>query len=122
MRWLAANPAAELKAIKPDSSVTSPLLGGRFEKVIAATYEYYKHARRASDQLGAETATISKRDLSGSKLCCLMLTSFLVIGKMVNNGDVADSAIRTPEALVVSFVNSIMTDGKPKVAELLPCE
>src|ERR1700737_3559327 len=32
MRWLAANPAAELKAIKPDPSVTWPLLGGRYEK------------------------------------------------------------------------------------------
>jgi site-specific recombinase XerD len=28
MHWLAANPAAELKAIKPDPSVTWPLLSG----------------------------------------------------------------------------------------------
>jgi hypothetical protein len=33
MRWLANNPAGELKAIKPDPSVTWPLLSGRLEKV-----------------------------------------------------------------------------------------
>ena len=58
MRWLAANPAAELKAIKPDPSVTWPLLSGRYEKVIAATFEYDKRARRPSDQFGAEMRAI----------------------------------------------------------------
>jgi integrase len=58
MRWIAANPAAELRAIKPDPSVTWPLLGGRYEKVIAATYEYDKRARRPSDQFGAEMRAI----------------------------------------------------------------
>jgi integrase/recombinase XerD len=34
------------------------LLSGRFEKVIAATYDYDKHARRPSDQFGAEMRAI----------------------------------------------------------------
>ena len=58
MHWLAANPAAELKANKPDPSVTWPLLSGRYEKVIAATYEYDKRARRPSDQFGADMRAI----------------------------------------------------------------
>jgi len=58
VHWLATNPATELKAIKPDPSVTWPLLSGRSEKVIAATYEYDKRARRPSDQFGAEMRTI----------------------------------------------------------------
>jgi site-specific recombinase XerC len=56
MHWLAANPAAELKAIKP--SVTWPLLSGRYEKVIAATYGYDKRARRPSDQFGGDIRAI----------------------------------------------------------------
>ncbi|WP_158941695.1 hypothetical protein, partial [Granulicella sp. S190] len=58
MHWLAGNPATELKAIKPDPSVTWPLLSGRYEKVIAATFEYDKRARRPSDQFGAEMRAI----------------------------------------------------------------
>jgi hypothetical protein len=38
MRWIIKSPATDLKAIKPDESVTLPLLSGRYEKVIAATY------------------------------------------------------------------------------------
>jgi hypothetical protein len=34
-------------------------------------------------------------------------------------GTLADSAIRTPEALVVGFVNSIMTDGKPQTCRVV---
>ena len=58
MRWIITNPATDLKAIKPDESVTLPLLSGRYEKVIAATYEYDKHARRASDKFGADMRAI----------------------------------------------------------------
>lgn len=38
--------------------MTWPLLSGRYEKVIAATYEYDKRARRPSDQFGAEMRAI----------------------------------------------------------------
>jgi integrase len=58
MHWLGGNPATELKAIKPDPSVTWPLLSGRYEKVIAATFEYDKRARRPSDQFRAEMRAI----------------------------------------------------------------
>ena len=58
MRWLAARPAAELKAINPDPSVTWTLLSGRYERVIAATYEDDKRARRISDKFGAEMRSI----------------------------------------------------------------
>ena len=58
MRWIVTNPAADPKAIKPDESVTLPLLSGRYEKVIAATYEYDKHARHASDKFGADMRAI----------------------------------------------------------------
>jgi site-specific recombinase XerD len=58
MHWLAKNPATELKAIKPDLSVTWPLLSGRYERVIAATFEYDKRARRPSDQFGADMRAI----------------------------------------------------------------
>jgi type II secretory pathway component PulF len=37
-----AQACKELKAIRPDPSVTCPLSSGRYEKVIAATREYDK--------------------------------------------------------------------------------
>jgi hypothetical protein len=46
MHCLAANPVAELKAIVPEPRMTRPLLSGRYERVIATTYEYDKCARR----------------------------------------------------------------------------
>jgi hypothetical protein len=58
MHWLAGNPATELKAIRPDPNVTWPLLSGRYEKEIAATFEYDKLACRPSDQFGAEMRAI----------------------------------------------------------------
>ena len=58
MGWIDANPATELKPIKPEPSVTMPLLSGRYEQVIATTYAYDKHARRPSDQFGAELRAI----------------------------------------------------------------
>jgi len=58
MRWVAANPAADLKAIKPDESVTLPLLSGRYEEVIAATFDYDRKARRPSDMFGEDLRAI----------------------------------------------------------------
>jgi site-specific recombinase XerD len=58
MRWIIKNPAMDLKAIKPDESVALPLLSERYEKVIAATYEYDEQARRASDKFGADMRAV----------------------------------------------------------------
>ena len=33
-------------------------MSGRYEKVVSATYEYDRHARRPSDQFGAEMRAI----------------------------------------------------------------
>jgi integrase len=58
MRWIIKSPAIYLKAIKPDENVTLPLLSGRYEKVVAATFEYDKHARRPSDKFGEDLRAI----------------------------------------------------------------
>ena len=58
MLWIIKSPAADLKAIKPAKSVTLPLLSGRYEKVIAATYVYDENARRPSDKFGVELRAI----------------------------------------------------------------
>ena len=58
MRWIIKSPAADLKAIRPDESVTLPLLSGRYEEVIAATYAYDENARRPSDMFGADLRAI----------------------------------------------------------------
>jgi site-specific recombinase XerD len=58
LRWVATNHATDLKAIKPDDSVTLPLLSGRYEQVIAATYDYDENAGRPSDMFGAELRAI----------------------------------------------------------------
>jgi integrase len=58
MRWIIKSPAADLKAIKPNESVTLPLLSGRYEKVIAATYAYDENARRPSDMFGEDLRAI----------------------------------------------------------------
>jgi site-specific recombinase XerD len=60
MGWITKNPAEYIKAIKPDESVTFPLLSGRYEKVLAATYEYDKQARRSADMFGEELRAIIK--------------------------------------------------------------
>ena len=52
------SPAADLKAIKPDESVTLPLLSGRYEEVIAATHAYDENARRPSDMFGEDLRAI----------------------------------------------------------------
>jgi hypothetical protein len=38
MGWIKASPAYGIKAIKPDETETLPLLEGRYEQVLAATY------------------------------------------------------------------------------------
>ena len=58
MGWIATSPAIDLKPIKPDPSVTLPLLSGRYEQVIAATYEYDRNARRPSDMFGEDLRAI----------------------------------------------------------------
>lgn len=40
MGWIKSSPSYGIKAIKPDESETLPLLGGRYEQVLTATYEY----------------------------------------------------------------------------------
>ena len=58
MLWIIKSPAADLKAIKPDESVTLPLLSGRYEEVIASTYVYDENARRPSDKFGEDLRAI----------------------------------------------------------------
>jgi integrase/recombinase XerD len=58
MRWIVKSPALDLKAIKPDESVTLPLLSGRYDEVIAATYAYDENARRSSDMFGEDLRAI----------------------------------------------------------------
>jgi site-specific recombinase XerD len=59
MRWIATSPAIGLKAIKPDESVTVPLLSGRYEQVLTATFKYDESARRSSDMFGADMQQLS---------------------------------------------------------------
>jgi site-specific recombinase XerD len=53
MKWLRDNPALELETISAESRATLPLLGGRYEKVLAATHAY-DAKMRADDRYGAE--------------------------------------------------------------------
>jgi len=53
MGWIKTSPAYGIKAIKPDETETLPLLGGRFEQVLAATYKYDEDMR-PDDRCGEE--------------------------------------------------------------------
>ena len=53
MGWIKASPAYGIKAIKPDESETLPLLAGRYEQVLAATYKYDADMR-PDDRYGQE--------------------------------------------------------------------
>ena len=53
MGWIKASPAYGIKAIKPDETETLPLLGGRYEQVLAATYKYDADMR-PDDRYGQE--------------------------------------------------------------------
>jgi hypothetical protein len=51
--WIKTNPAAKIKAIARDSEQTLPLLDGRYEQVIAATYAY-DESMPPDDRFGPE--------------------------------------------------------------------
>jgi integrase/recombinase XerD len=53
MGWIKASPAYGIKAIKPDETETLPLLGGRYEQVLEATYKYDADMRQ-DDRYGQE--------------------------------------------------------------------
>jgi len=53
MGWIKASPAYAIKPIKPDETETLPLLGGRYEQVLAATYKY-DDDMRPDDRYGRE--------------------------------------------------------------------
>jgi integrase/recombinase XerD len=53
MGWIKASPTYGIKAIKPEESETLPLLGGRYERVLTATYEYDANMR-PDDRYGQE--------------------------------------------------------------------
>ena len=53
MGWIKASPAYGIKAIKPDETETLPLLGGRYEQVLEATYKYDTDMRQ-DDRYGQE--------------------------------------------------------------------
>jgi integrase len=55
--WITTNPATKIKAISRDSAQTLPLLDGRYESVIAATYAYDECAR-PDDRFGPELRAI----------------------------------------------------------------
>jgi site-specific recombinase XerD len=57
MKWIAANPAADFDAITPEESVTLPLLSGRYEAVLEATYRYDEDMR-PDDRFGAELRAV----------------------------------------------------------------
>jgi len=53
MKWIEHSPAVDLEAIQPDSRQTMPLLSGRYEQLLAATY-LYDEGMRPDDRFGAE--------------------------------------------------------------------
>jgi integrase/recombinase XerD len=53
MKWLHENPALDLETIAADSRATLPLLSGRYEQVLYATYSY-DAAMRSDDRYGAD--------------------------------------------------------------------
>lgn len=76
MGWIKASPAYGIKAIKPDETETLPLLGGRYEQVLAATYKYDPDMR-PDDRYGEELrALIELMRWSG-----LRISDALVVAK-----------------------------------------
>lgn len=68
MGWIKASPAYGIKAIKPEESETLPLLGGRYEQVLKATYRYDANMR-PDDHYGLELrALIELMRLSGLRI------------------------------------------------------
>lgn len=57
MGWVKSNPATGLKSIKPDGTQTLPLLDGRYEEVLKATYKY-DQGMRHDDCFGPELRAI----------------------------------------------------------------
>ena len=53
MGWIKSSPGYGIKAIKPDETETLPLLGGRYEQVLEATYTYDADMRQ-DDRYGQE--------------------------------------------------------------------
>jgi site-specific recombinase XerD len=53
MNWIGADPTADFDAIAPDESITLPLLSGRYEAVLEATYRYDEEMR-SDDRFGLE--------------------------------------------------------------------
>jgi integrase/recombinase XerC len=53
MGWTQMNAAIQIRAIKAEDSETLPLLGGRYEQVLQATYDYDK-AMRPDDRYGPD--------------------------------------------------------------------
>jgi integrase len=57
MGWIGTDPTADFEPISPDDSVTLPLLSGRYEAVLAATYRYDEEMR-PDDRFGPELRAI----------------------------------------------------------------
>ncbi len=57
MAWIVMDPAGDFDAITPDTGETLPLLSGRYEAVLAATYEYDARMR-PDDRFGPELRAI----------------------------------------------------------------
>ena len=92
MGWIKASPAYGIKAIKPDETETLPLLGGRYEQVLAATYKYDLDMRQ-DDRYGQELrALIELMRWSGLRISdALMVAKNRIIGnrftlRTVKNG------------------------------------
>ena len=92
MGWIKASPAYGIKAIKPDETETLPLLGGRYEQVLEATYKYDADMRQ-DDRYGQELrALIELMRWSGLRISdALMVAKNRIIGnrftlRTVKNG------------------------------------
>lgn len=92
MGWIKASPAYGIKAIKPEETETLPLLGGRYEQVLAATHKY-DAGMRPDDRYGQELrALIELMRWSGLRISdALMVAKARIIGnrfalRTVKNG------------------------------------
>jgi integrase/recombinase XerD len=81
MGWIKASPAHGIKAIKPDETETLPLLGGRYEQVLEATYKYDADMR-PDDQYGQELrALMELMRWSGLRISdALMVAKSRIVG------------------------------------------
>jgi site-specific recombinase XerD len=104
MRWLAIDPAAELDAITPDDTETLPLLDGRYEAVLQATYRYDEEMR-PDDRFGPELrAIIELMRWSGLRISDALKTpKDALVGNRLN----IKKIVKTGKALTLIIPNHV---------------